>query len=236
MPASGDASIHFAVTVASSVRHVLQQRGGDRGRVHGARSTGETAPITVTAAGTHSLAVTTDGNGTGTVTSAPAGIDCGTTCSATFDVGTPVGLTAAPGVGSTFAGWSGDCSGMGQCSVTMDADHAVTATFTAVETDVPDAPTGVTATPGDASALVGWTAPGSDGGSAIDSYTVTCAAGVDDVHTATTDGSTTSTRSRVSRTASSTPARLPRTTRTATPNHPTRPRRSRQPPARRNSR
>ena len=193
VPASGDASIHFAVTVASTSGTYFNNAGAVAEGFTVA-STGETAPITVIAAGTHSLVVTTDGNGTGTVTSAPAGIDCGTTCSATFDVGTPVGLTAAPGVGSTFAGWSGDCSGMGQCSVTMDADHAVTATFTAAETDVPDAPTGVTATPGDASALVGWTPPGSDGGSAIDSYTVTCAAGVDDVHTATTDGSTTSTQ------------------------------------------
>jgi hypothetical protein len=37
---------------------------------------------------------------------------------------------------------------------------------------VPDAPTGVSATPGDASAQVTWTVPG-DGGSAITSYTVT---------------------------------------------------------------
>ncbi len=134
------------------------------------------------------------GNGTGTVTSAPAGIDCGTTCSATFDDGTPVDLTATPGVGSTFAGWSGDCSGTGSCSVTMDADHAVTATFTAVETDVPDAPTGVTATPGDGSALVGWTAPASDGGSPIDGYTVTCTAtgNPDDAHSATPTAPTTS--------------------------------------------
>ena len=30
---------------------------------------------------------------------------------------------------STFTGWSGACSGTGQCSVTMDADKTVTATF-----------------------------------------------------------------------------------------------------------
>ena len=38
---------------------------------------------------------------------------------------------------------------------------------------VPGAPTGVTATPGDASALVAWTAPASYGGSAISGYTAT---------------------------------------------------------------
>ena len=39
----------------------------------------------------------------------------------------------------------------------------------------PGAPTGVTASPGAASATVSWTAPGSNGGSAITSYTVTAA-------------------------------------------------------------
>ena len=57
-------------------------------------------------------------------------------------------------------------------------------------TDVPGAPTDVTAVPGDASATVTWTAPDSDGGSEIDGYTVTCVAGPDDVHTASTDGAT----------------------------------------------
>src|SRR5438445_315991 len=38
---------------------------------------------------------------------------------------------------------------------------------------VPSAPTAVTATAGDAQATVSWTAPASDGGSAITSYTVT---------------------------------------------------------------
>ncbi len=193
VPASGDASIHFAVTVASGSGTYFNNASGVAEGFTVA-PTGDTAPITVAAAGTNDLAVTVTGSGTGTVTSAPSGIDCGTSCSATFDDGTPVDLTATPGLGSTFAGWSGDCSGTGSCSLTMDADHAVTATFTAVETVVPDAPTGVTATPGDASALVGWTPPGSDGGSAIDSYTVTCTAtgNGDDTRSATVDGTTTS--------------------------------------------
>ena len=61
------------------------------------------------------------------------------------------------------------------------------------DTDVPDAPTGVTATPGDGSAQVSWTAPASDGGSPIDGYTVTCTAtgNPDDSHSASTDGATT---------------------------------------------
>jgi uncharacterized repeat protein (TIGR02543 family) len=39
-------------------------------------------------------------------------------------------LTASPSEGSTFAGWSGSgCSGTGTCTVTMDVDKSVTASF-----------------------------------------------------------------------------------------------------------
>lgn len=75
------------------------------------------------------LTVDRDGNGGGTITSAPAGISCGATCSANFAYGTIVTLTAVSNNNSTFAGWSGACSGSGACAVTMTSAHAVTATF-----------------------------------------------------------------------------------------------------------
>ncbi len=83
-------------------------------------------------AGTYSLSVTKAGTGTGTVTSSPAGINCGTTCSTAYSSGTVMTLTAAAAIGSTFAGWSGACTGTGACSVTMSAARAVTATFNAL--------------------------------------------------------------------------------------------------------
>jgi Fe-S cluster biogenesis protein NfuA len=75
------------------------------------------------------LTVSEAGTGTGSVTSTPTGISCPTTCSANYNSGTPVTLSAAAGSGSTFAGWSGACSGTGTCSVTMSQARAVTATF-----------------------------------------------------------------------------------------------------------
>jgi len=81
------------------------------------------APVTST------LTVSKTGAGSGTVNSSPGGISCGTTCSANFTTGSSVTLTASPASGSTFAGWSGACTGTGACSVTMAGARAVTATF-----------------------------------------------------------------------------------------------------------
>ncbi|HET9846464.1 MAG TPA: hypothetical protein VFQ02_11975 [Nitrospira sp.] len=65
-------------------------------------------------------------SGAGTVTSNPGGISCPGTCSAGFAPGTNVVLTATPGAGSSF---SGDCTGTSSCSIVMDANRTVTATF-----------------------------------------------------------------------------------------------------------
>jgi hypothetical protein len=75
------------------------------------------------------LTVTRSGSGSGTVTSNPSGIDCGVDCSESYNFNTIVQLTATPGTGSTFLGWSGACTGTGSCSVTMSAARNVTATF-----------------------------------------------------------------------------------------------------------
>jgi hypothetical protein len=78
------------------------------------------------------LTVSKAGSGVGTVTSNPVGISCGATCSHGYNQGTSVTLTATPGHLSTFAGWSGACSGTNTCTVTTDAATTVTATFNLV--------------------------------------------------------------------------------------------------------
>jgi PKD repeat protein len=82
----------------------------------------------------YALSVSKSGAGSGTVSSSPAGISCGSTCSANYASGTSVTLTAAAAAGSTFAGWSGACSGTGNCTVSMSAARSVTATFDVART------------------------------------------------------------------------------------------------------
>ena len=78
----------------------------------------------------YTLAVTREGDGAGIVTSSPSGISCGTDCFQKVTEGTAVTLRATPSATSTFTGWGGACSGTDSCTVTMDADTSVTATFT----------------------------------------------------------------------------------------------------------
>ncbi|MBZ0092148.1 MAG: DUF1566 domain-containing protein [Sulfuricellaceae bacterium] len=80
--------------------------------------------------GTYALSVSAAGTGFGTVTSTDSNINCGSTCSANYTFGTHVTLAATPASGSSFAGWSGGCSGTGSCTVTMNAAQIVTAIFT----------------------------------------------------------------------------------------------------------
>jgi len=93
--------------------------------------TGDKAATATFALQQYTLTVTKAGTGSGTVTSDPAGINCGGDCSEVYNYGTSVTLTATPDAGSTFTGWSGDCSGTGACVVSMTSDKAATATFTA---------------------------------------------------------------------------------------------------------
>ncbi|MBK9315806.1 MAG: Ig-like domain repeat protein [Acidobacteria bacterium] len=77
----------------------------------------------------YQLTVNKTGSGSGTVTSNTGAINCGGTCSASLISAAQITLTAAPASGSTFTGWSGDCSGTGTCALTMNSHKSATATF-----------------------------------------------------------------------------------------------------------
>lgn len=83
--------------------------------------------------GTASITVNVGGNGSGTVNSDPSGISCGTGssagCTAMFQTGNTVKLFATPDSSSLFAGWGGGCSGLGGCSVYLNANKLLMATF-----------------------------------------------------------------------------------------------------------
>ena len=74
------------------------------------------------------------GAGSGTVASSPTAIDCGSTCSASVASGTSLALSATPSPGSTFSGWSGGCSGTGNCALVVNANTSLTAAFAVAPT------------------------------------------------------------------------------------------------------
>ncbi len=96
----------------------------------GACTVNMNAAKSVTAFFGYTLTVDKTGSGDGSVSSEPSGISCGATCSAGYSAGTLVTLTATADTHTIFAGWSGACSGMGACTVTLDAAKTVGAAFT----------------------------------------------------------------------------------------------------------
>jgi YVTN family beta-propeller protein len=80
------------------------------------------------------LSVAIDAFTRGTVTSSPLGIGCATDCAQHFGAGRRVTLTAAALPGSRFAGWTGACAAAGAaatCTIAMDGDREVGASFVA---------------------------------------------------------------------------------------------------------
>jgi uncharacterized repeat protein (TIGR03803 family) len=104
-----------------------QSGGGGAGTVFRLNPTGPpTYAVTVAPAGT----------GAGTVVGNPPVINCVPVCSAFLTPGTAVSLTATAASNSTFAGWSGPCSGTGSCRVTSGtAEVVVFATFNLIPAD-----------------------------------------------------------------------------------------------------
>lgn len=93
----------------------------------GGVGTGPNGPV-----GAHALTIRFGGNGAGNVRSSNPVFDCPSGCVQTIGANASVQLAAVPAAGSAFTGWTGACSGAGVCSLTLDADREVTATFSAV--------------------------------------------------------------------------------------------------------
>ena len=88
------------------------------------------AAKSVTAAfGRGSFALAVKVAGRGVVRSTPSGIACSKSCSHAFAATSVVRLTAKPGKGYRFAGWSGACHGAKACAVMLDAAKSVRAAF-----------------------------------------------------------------------------------------------------------
>ena len=131
---NGDPSGTLNTTTLTNSSHQLKVRA-----VYSDNTTAEkTVTVTVSNISTQKFTLgvsvvktaTTYGTGTGTVTSNPIGItNCASICSASYDSGTSVTLNATPSSGSSFAGWSGSCSGTGSATVTMNANMTCTASF-----------------------------------------------------------------------------------------------------------
>jgi len=96
----------------------------------------------IVAHGSAGFSLAVDKFGDGSITSSPGGIDCGTDCTsqaATYSSGTTVALTPTADPGSTFSHWSGCDSVSGDsCTLDMDGDHTVFATFAFTEVKIPE--------------------------------------------------------------------------------------------------
>lgn len=78
------------------------------------------------------FSLTVSVSGSGAVGSTPAGISCGSDCTEAYASGTSVTLVATPAAGQQFGGWSGACTGTGNCTVAMTQARSVGAAFAPV--------------------------------------------------------------------------------------------------------
>jgi len=132
-------------SLGPKIQHAISPPGGYRG--------GATPSVTLT------VIV----NGSGVVTVSSGGSCAAGTCPISVPSGTPITLTASPSAGWSFTGWTGPCTGGGDCALTLDAQATVTATFTqeqfqlavsvAGSGTVTSSPAGITCSSGSCTAL-----------------------------------------------------------------------------------
>jgi hypothetical protein len=106
------------------------------------------------------------GTGSGVLSSATPGVVCGASgCSGSLSGGASVTVTAAAAAGSSFGGWTGCTSVNGaQCTVVMDADKTITATFTLTAAGIRvTSPNGGETWKRSTKNIIGWNFTGSPG-------------------------------------------------------------------------
>ena len=75
------------------------------------------------------LSIDFQGAGSGSVSGLPGNMTCADDCTALYTNGTMTNISATPGSGSAFAGWSGPCSGTSACDFAMTTPTTLVATF-----------------------------------------------------------------------------------------------------------
>ena len=132
-PASGGspppvlvAALATALLIAVGLGALLWSGGGDNDiqpvALDGAAATTPPARKRV------KLTVTVDGAGSGRVRIA-SGISCSESCEHEFAFGKRLTVTAAAADGSSFVRWADACAGTARCSLVMDGDRSLTASF-----------------------------------------------------------------------------------------------------------
>jgi len=98
-------------------------------------SDGEVKPVS--SPSSYRISVSKRGDGDGKIVSNPAGISCGEDCSESYPYGTAISLTAEANANSIFDGWSGACSGRGECRIEVNEEIFLVAAFRAISPALP---------------------------------------------------------------------------------------------------
>ena len=89
------------------------------------------------------LQVELTGGGRGRVLTRGRGIDCGEDCVEAYAPGSSIALVAVAAQGSKFTGWTGGCSGVGDCILKLSGDATIKADFGVTQQRLQVASTGL---------------------------------------------------------------------------------------------